>query len=80
LSEHLHDRYLGCLVGLALGDALGAPIEGRPRGSFPPVVGISEEPRPGLPVGGWTDDTALALCLAASLIERGGFDLDRDLH
>jgi ADP-ribosylglycohydrolase len=74
LSEHLHDRYLGCLVGLALGDALGAPIEGRPRGSFPPVVGISEEPRPGLPVGGWTDDTALALCLAASLIERVGFD------
>jgi len=74
LTDQLHDRYLGCLVGLAVGDALGAPVEGCPPGSFPPVDGISEEPRPGLPAGGWTDDTAMALCLAASLIERGGFD------
>src|SRR4051812_1292881 len=28
----------------------------------------------GLPAGAWTDDTSMALCLAESLIERGGFD------
>lgn len=74
MSEHLHDRYLGCLVGLAVGDALGAPVEFQAPGSFPPVEGIPEVPSRGLPVGGWTDDTSMALCLAASLIERGGFD------
>lgn len=28
----------------------------------------------GLPAGAWTDDTSMALCLAESLIESGGFD------
>ena len=28
----------------------------------------------GLPVGTWSDDGALALCLLESLVERGGFD------
>src|SRR4051812_2097603 len=28
----------------------------------------------GLPAGAWTDDTSMALCLAESLVERGGFD------
>ena len=74
MSEHLYDRYLGCLVGLAIGDALGAPVEFQPPGSFPPVEGISSNPGRGLPAGGWTDDTSMALCLAASLIERKGFD------
>ena len=74
MSEHLHDRYLGCLVGLAVGDALGAPVEFQPPGSFRPVEDMSVNPGRGLPEGGWTDDTSMALCLAASLVERGGFD------
>ena len=32
----------------------------------------------GLAPGQWTDDTSMVLCLAASLIERGGLD-PRDL-
>ena len=28
----------------------------------------------GLAPGEWTDDTSMALCLAESLVERGGFD------
>jgi ADP-ribosyl-[dinitrogen reductase] hydrolase len=31
------DRARGSLVGLAMGDALGAPVEFRPPGTFPPV-------------------------------------------
>ena len=27
-----------------------------------------------LPIGAWTDDTSMALCLAESILEVGGFD------
>jgi ADP-ribosylglycohydrolase len=29
-TQHAEDRFAGCLLGLALGDALGAPFEGGP--------------------------------------------------
>ena len=35
----LDDRRRGCLIGLAVGDALGAAVEFRPPGSFEPVAG-----------------------------------------
>jgi ADP-ribosyl-[dinitrogen reductase] hydrolase len=63
------DRALGCLLGLALGDAIGAPAEGLPRGGFPRIGG----PAPGAVLRG-TDDTGLALCLAESLIEDPALD------
>ncbi|WP_156429059.1 ADP-ribosylglycohydrolase family protein [Paracoccus aminovorans] len=31
------DRGAGALLGLAVGDALGAPVEFQPRGSFAPI-------------------------------------------
>ncbi|MFH1689765.1 MAG: ADP-ribosylglycohydrolase family protein [Candidatus Eisenbacteria bacterium] len=68
------DRYRGCLLGLAAGDALGAPVEGAPRGSFAPLTDMVGEGPDGLPRGTWTDDTSLALCLGESLVEPGGFD------
>jgi ADP-ribosyl-[dinitrogen reductase] hydrolase len=67
-------RYRGCLLGMAVGDALGAPIEGRPRGSFDPVMDMEGEGPFGLPRGTWTDDTSMALCLGESLLEKDGFD------
>jgi len=33
----LHDRYPGCLLGLATGDALGTTLEFSPPGSFTPI-------------------------------------------
>ncbi|MEZ4716067.1 MAG: ADP-ribosylglycohydrolase family protein [Caldilineaceae bacterium] len=33
-----------------------------------------------LPAGAWTDDTSLALCLATSLHECGGFDADDQMQ
>lgn len=68
------DRYRGCLLGLATGDALGAPVEGAPRGSFAPLTDMVGQGPYGLPRGTWTDDTSLALCLGESLVEMGGFD------
>ncbi|MDK2931094.1 MAG: hypothetical protein PWR07_1225 [Bacillota bacterium] len=68
------ERYRGCLLGLAVGDALGAPLEFNPPGSFEPIEDMIEARRFGLAAGQWTDDTAMALCLADSLITCEGFD------
>jgi len=70
----LRERYRGCLLGLAAGDALGTTVEFQPRGSFEPLTDIVGGGPFGLKAGEWTDDTSLALCLATSLVECGGFD------
>jgi ADP-ribosyl-[dinitrogen reductase] hydrolase len=68
------ERYQGCLLGLACGDAVGTTVEFRKRGSFVPVTGMHGGGPFGLEPGEWTDDTSMALCLAASLIYCKGFD------
>jgi ADP-ribosyl-[dinitrogen reductase] hydrolase len=68
------DRYLGCLLGLACGDAIGTSVEFSPRGSFAPVTGMRGGGPFQLKPGQWTDDTSMALCLAESLLTKGGFD------
>ncbi len=70
----LRDRYLGALVGLACGDAVGTTVEFSPRGSFKPVTGMHGGGPFSLQPGQWTDDTSMALCLAESLLEKGAFD------
>ena len=68
------ERLRGCLLGLAVGDAVGTTLEFRLRGTFPPITDmVGGGPFRLLP-GQWTDDTSMALCLATSLVERGGFD------
>ncbi|WP_240643463.1 ADP-ribosylglycohydrolase family protein [Paracoccus siganidrum] len=67
-SSGIADRACGALIGLAVGDALGAPVEFRPRGSFSAVSEMRAGGRFRLPAGAWTDDTAMALCLADSLL------------
>jgi ADP-ribosyl-[dinitrogen reductase] hydrolase len=68
------DRFLGCLLGLAVGDAVGTTLEFRPRGSFTPITDMTGGGPFRLEPGQWTDDTSMALCLASSLVERGAFD------
>jgi len=68
------ERYRGSLLGLAAGDALGAPVEFYPPGSFDPIFDMVGGGHFGLKPGQWTDDTSMALCLAESLIEKKGFD------
>ena len=68
------ERYLGSMLGLAVGDAIGAQIEFMRPGEFEPVTDMVGGGVFRLPAGAFTDDTSMALCLAASLVERGEFD------
>ena len=68
------ERYRGCLLGLAVGDALGITLEFCRPGSFTPITDMVGGGPFHLKPGQWTDDTSMALCLASSLTERGGFD------
>ncbi|KAI4178523.1 MAG: hypothetical protein L6R41_008355 [Letrouitia leprolyta] len=65
-------RIRGSLYGVAVCDALGAPVEFCRRGTFPPVTGMKYNPNFDLPAGCWTDDTSMTLCLAQSLVENKG--------
>lgn len=73
-GEAIRDRALGAMLGLAVGDALGTTLEFRPRDSYEPLTGIVGGGPFGLKPGEWTDDTAMALALADSLIHRGELD------
>ncbi len=68
------DRYRGCLLGLAVGDAVGTSVEFSPRGRFKPLTDMIGGGPFQLKPGQWTDDTSMALCLATSLVEKKGFD------
>lgn len=67
-------RYRGCLLGLAVGDALGTTLEFKKPGTFTPITDMVGGGIFHLQPGEWTDDTSMALCLAESLIEKQGFD------
>jgi ADP-ribosylglycohydrolase len=73
-ARPLRGRFQGALLGLATGDAVAAATQYRRPGSFTPVGDMLGGGPFDLPRGAWSDDTAMALCLAESLVERGGFD------
>ena len=73
MNDHV-DRAVGALVGLAVGDALGSTLEFSRRDSKPVVTDLIGGGPFGLRPGEWTDDTSMALCLADSLIAKGGLD------
>ncbi len=64
----------GALIGLAVGDAVGTTLEFQAPGTFEPITDMVGGGPFRLPVGAWTDDMAMALCLAESLIHRQEFD------
>jgi ADP-ribosylglycohydrolase len=88
----LRDRFTGCLVGLAVGDALGYPAEFRRREQILREIGPEgitdfievQDPRFTRPIiigerkppGTYTDDTQMTLAIADALIARGHDDLD----
>lgn len=73
-NQDTFNRYLGCLVGLAVGDAIGTTVEFAERGSFEPLTDMVGGGPFNLEAGQWTDDTSMALCLAHSLIFNNCFD------
>jgi ADP-ribosyl-[dinitrogen reductase] hydrolase len=72
----LRERVVGSCLGLALGDALGAPFEFLRSRSIPDPVPAFQRPWLGRPPGTTTDDTAMARNLTRSLAARSGFDAD----
>ena len=68
------ERYRGCLLGLATGDALGTTLEFKWPGNFKPLTDMIGGGPFNLNPGEWTDDTSMALCLAESLVVKRGFD------
>lgn len=73
-AEDERARFRGCLLGLAVGDALGTTLEFKAPGSFVPIDDMIGGGPFDLQPGQWTDDTSMALCLAHSLLYREGFD------
>ena len=69
------DRKRGALIGLAIGDALGAPIDLELPGDFPAITGFRGGGRNDLKPGEWANHTSMALALADS-IATAGWDLN----
>jgi len=75
--DGVHDRARGAMLGLAVGDALGAAVEwlhpdqirSRYGGPLRDMAASAM-----WELGEWTDDTAMAVELATSLADQGGFD------
>lgn len=77
-TASLVDRFQGCLLGIAIGDALGMPFEGHSAWVVAAILdqlqGFHESANRELRAGQWTDDTQMSLCLARSLVRRGQAD------
>ena len=68
------------MLGLAAGDALGTTLEFKTPETFQPITDMIGGGPFRLMPGQWTDDTSMALCLAESLLARGGFDAVDQMH
>lgn len=67
----MNDRYRGAMLGTAVGDSLGAPVEGAVRVPQTYLDSLDAEPP-----RTYTDDAAMTLGIARSLVERSAFDGD----
>lgn len=70
------EKIIGGILGLAIGDALGVPVEFISRQELrkKPVKEMTGYGTHSQPPGAWSDDTSLTLCLVESLCE-AGYDL-----
>lgn len=68
------DRAIGAMLGLAAGDALGTTLEFGRRDSGPAVTDIVGGGPFHLQPGQWTDDSAMAVALAESLLACNGLN------
>lgn len=73
-ARKLRARYLGTVFGLACGDAMGSTVQFRKPEQFTPIADLLGGGHWQLPRGAWTDETAMSLCLAESLLANEGCD------
>ena len=69
-KQNLKLKFLGCLIGAAIGDGLGAWREGRTMAKKEEIESLAER----LEQLAYTDDTHMTIGVAESLIESKGFD------
>jgi|SRR3989344_1129322 len=81
-KDEILNQYKGCLIGLALGDVLGMPFEFWQKDAVAKHfscndLSVKDFFRGGIkfPAGFYSDDTAMTICLAESLLEKD-FNLD----
>ena len=70
------DQFVGALAGCAVGDALGAPLEGRSRQEIAKVTDLTAgfHPFRTYSAGQYTDDTQQTIAIARSIVDSGGVD------
>lgn len=75
-SSGLEDRVLGCVLGGAVGDALGAPFEGLWSRDIPDSSTLLADYAEfeGFPRGQFTDDTQLTVAMLQSVVRLGHVD------
>lgn len=86
-SDTAMDRGMGCMVGMAVGDSVGAPLEfldaadpgacvGAPASSYSLRTNSYVKPLNNFQLlpGQWTDDASMGLCLADTILCRGRLD------
>ena len=74
MTDRRYDHQRGAVLGMAIGDALGAGVELKPPGTLEPVTDYRAGGPHGLAPGEWTDETSMALAMADSMT-RAGWDL-----
>jgi ADP-ribosylglycohydrolase len=72
----MKSQIMASLWGAATGDALGVPVEFRPRRELAadPVTGMRGQGMHKQPAGTWSDDTSMTLCTIESLLASDGVD------
>ena len=74
----VYDRARAAFLGVAVGDALGVPVEFQSRGmrQEKPVIGMQEFGTHNQPAGTWSDDTSMILATIEGLIHTVRYDPD----
>ncbi len=74
----MEEKFRNCILGLAVGDALGMPVEGLSIENIKQLYGEVRDflpsPYGDLNAGEWTDDTEQMVVLAESILETVYFD------
>jgi ADP-ribosyl-[dinitrogen reductase] hydrolase len=84
MADATENQFLGALLGMAIGDALGAPVSGMDRteiaarfGTIDRFQGRTQAGTEDIHPGEFTDETELALCIVESMTaNRGNLDLE----
>src|SRR5215217_7406626 len=84
MSDATENQFLGALLGMAIGDALGAPVSGLDRaeiarryGTVDRFHGLAQPGAEDIHPGEFTDETELTLCIVESMTaNRGKLDAD----